>query len=310
VGRRWGRFARLAVSAVLVALVTAGCSRAGVEDKLRFGWPRGITDQAREMRILWTWSSVAAFVVGVVVWGLIFWCVIRYRRRGDELPKQTKYGLPIELFYTVVPFLIVAVLFFYTATTETDVTKISANPDTTVQVVAFKWNWEFDYTDPAYRDPQSGDFVYTVGTATEIPILVIPQGKRVRFLEHSNDVVHSFWVPEFLFKRDVFPGTLQPNEFEITADQTGAYVGRCAELCGTYHSEMNFEVRVVSDSDYHAYLGALVRFGNADPDRQAKALAAIGQPPKAITTYPFNTDRNDRTASERSQSLRSTGGTR
>jgi cytochrome c oxidase subunit 2 len=295
------------VSAVLVALVTAGCSRADLEDKLRFGWPRGITDQAREMRVLWTWSSVAALSVGALVWGLIFWSIIRYRRRGDELPKQTKYGLPIELFYTVIPFLIVAVLFFYTATTESDVTKLTANPDTTVRVVAFKWNWEFDYT--AQRDPQSNDFVYTVGSATEIPILVIPQGKRVRFIEQANDVVHSFWVPEFLFKRDAFPGN-QGNEFELTAEETGAYVGHCAELCGTYHSQMNFEVRVVSDSDYQAYLSALARFGNADPDRQAKALSAIGQPPKAVTTYPFDTDRTDRSASERPQSLRSTGGAR
>jgi cytochrome c oxidase subunit 2 len=307
VGRRSGRFARLGIGAVLVSLVATGCSRAGLEDKLRFGWPRGVTEQAREMRVLWSWSSVAALVVGVVVWGLIFWAVIVYRRRDDALPKQTKYNLPIEIVYTVLPFLIVAVLFYYTAVVQNNVTRLTANPDTTITVVAFKWNWEFDYNER--RDPQTNEFLYTIGTSTEIPVLVIPEGKRVRFIERSTDVVHSFWVPEFLFKRDVFPGA-QVNQFEITATQRGAYVGHCAELCGTYHSQMNFEVRVVGNDDYQSYLGALSRFGNADPDRQSKALQAIGQAPEATTTYPFDTNRLDRTASEQPQAAHSHGGTR
>jgi cytochrome c oxidase subunit 2 len=307
VGRRSGRFARLGGGAVLVALAATGCSRADLEDKLRFGWPRGVTDQAREMRVLWTWSTVAALVVGVAVWGLMFWAAIRYRRRDNELPKQTKFNLPIELVYTVLPFLIVAVLFYYTAVTESNVTRIVATPDTTVTVVGFKWNWEFDYNEK--RDPQTNEFVYTIGTSTEIPVLVVPEGKRVRFIERSTDVVHSFWVPEFLFKRDVFP-PIQDNVFEATPRKQGSYVGRCAELCGTYHSQMNFELRVVSNDDYRRYLDALAGFGNADPDRQSKALTAIGQPAEATTTYPFDTDRADRAPSEQPQAQRGQGGTR
>jgi cytochrome c oxidase subunit 2 len=307
VGRQSGRYARLSVLAVLVALATAGCSRADLEDKLRFGWPRGVTEQAREMRVLWSWSSVAALAVGVMVWGMIFWAVIVYRRRDGQMPKQTKYNLPIEIVYTVIPFLIVAVLFYYTAVIESDVTKVSADPDTQITVVAFQWNWEFDYADE--RDPQTNEFLYTIGSATEIPVLVIPQGKKVRFTERSNDVVHSFWVPEFLFKRDVFPG-IQVNTFEITATQPGAYVGRCAELCGTYHSQMNFEVRVVSNDDYRRYLAALQQLGNDDPDRQSKALTAIGQPPEATTTYPFDTARANRAPSQQPQAARDQGGTR
>jgi cytochrome c oxidase subunit 2 len=298
---------RLGLGAVLVALAATGCSRADLEDKLRFGWPRGITEQARQMRVLWSWSSVAALVVGVLVWGMIFWAVIRYRRRGDELPKQTKFNLPIEIVYTVLPFLIVAVLFYYTAATQNEINRVSANPDARITVVAFRWNWEFDYTDQ--RDRQTNEFIYTIGSATEVPVLVIPEGKRVQFVERSNDVVHSFWVPEFLFKRDVFPGS-QVNTFEIVANQRGAYVGRCAELCGTYHSQMNFELRVVSNDDYQRYLAKLVELGNADPDRQSKALAAIGQPPEATTTYPFDTSRADRSASEQPQAARGQGGTR
>jgi cytochrome c oxidase subunit 2 len=135
--------------------------------------------------------------------------------------------------------------------------------------------------------------MYVVGTDTDIPILVVPENKNVRVIVGSNDVIHSFWVPELLFKRDVFPAPEknQNNVFQFRPTVRGAYVGHCAELCGAYHSQMNFELRVVSDSDYTRYLNALAGFGNDDLDRQAKALTAIGQPSRATTTEPFDTDR-------------------
>ena len=274
---------------------------------MRFGWPTGVTHQADRMRTLWTWSSVAALIVGVIVWGLIFWCCIRYRRTDDLLPVQTKYHLPIEIAYTIAPFIVIAGLFYYTAVTENYVDKLTPNPDTTVQVDAFKWNWQFEYktntvggqivnTTYPTSDPASGTPVSTVGSSSEIPVLVIPINKRVRIVEVSKDVIHSFWVPEFLFKRDVIPQP-RPNQFEFTATQIGHYVGRCAELCGTYHSQMNFEVRVVSDDDYAKYLTNLAAIPSGDPARQSKALKSIGQDPCATTTHPFNTDRLSRDAS-------------
>jgi cytochrome c oxidase subunit 2 len=299
VGRgRSGRVARLSAGTALLVLTLGACSRADLEDDLRFGWPRGITDQAQRMRELWTWSTVAALVVGALVWGLIFWASIVYRRRGSDLPRQTKYNLPIEALYTVVPFLIVAVLFYYTAITQSYVTDLRPPPDTTVSVTAFKWNWQFNYNDR--RDPRTDEFVYTVGSSTEVPVLVVPENKNVRFVVGSNDVIHSFWVPETLFKRDVFPAPTknQNNQFQLRPTVRGSYVGRCAELCGTYHSQMNFEMRVVADSEYQRYLDALATFGNDDIDRQAKALSAIGQAPQATTTYPFETDRQQRAPSE------------
>ncbi len=274
---------------------------------MRFGWPTGVTHQADRMRTLWTWSSVAALIVGVIVWALIFWCCARYRKTDDLLPTQTKYHLPIEIAYTIAPFIVIAGLFYYTAVTENYVDKLTPNPDTTVQVDAFKWNWQFEYktntvggqivnTTYPTSDPASGTPVSTVGSSSEIPVLVIPINKRVRIVEVSKDVIHSFWVPEFLFKRDVIPQP-RPNQFEFTATQIGHYVGRCAELCGTYHSQMNFEVRVVSDDDYAKYLTNLAAIPSGDPARQSKALKSIGQDPCATTTHPFNTDRLSRDAS-------------
>jgi cytochrome c oxidase subunit II len=249
-----------------------------------FGFPgEGITPQAHRMYDLWVGSVVAALAVGFFVWGLIFWCVIRYRKRGDEPPTQTRFNLPIELIYTVIPFLIVSVLFYYTAIIQIDVDKVSPNPDVRVEVVAFKWNWEFRYTD---TPGANGAPVSTLGTSDYIPVLVLPTGKTIRFEETSKDVIHSFWVPTLLFKRDVFPGAIARNVFEVTIDQTGAYVGRCAELCGAYHSMMNFELRAVSPEQFARFL-AEKQAGKSTPD----ALAAIGEKPFAWKTTPFPTKR-------------------
>ena len=132
-------------------------------------------------------------------------------------------------------------LFYYTAIVQTDVDKLSANPDVTVEVVAFKWNWQFNYRDGMGEDGQARS-PRPSAPPTCIPLLVLPTGKKIRFEETSRDVIHSFWVPEMLFKRDVFPGNVR-NVFEVTLDKEGRYVGRCAELCGTYHAFMNFELR-------------------------------------------------------------------
>jgi len=291
--------ARLSASSLLLMVTLGACSTSDWESAFGFGWPMGITPQSERVRSLWTWSIVAALVVGVLVWSLIFWACIAYRRRDSELPRQTKYNLPIEALYTVVPFLIVAVLFYYTAVTQNYVTDLKPKADTTVSVTAFRWNWQFEYRDR--EDARTGEPVYTVGTSDEIPVLVVPVDQNVRFVVGSNDVIHSFWVPDTLFKRDVFPAPTknQNNQFQLRPEVIGSYVGRCAELCGTYHSQMNFEMRVVSVSDYQRYLNALAGFGNDDLDRQAKALTAIGQPSRAVTTHPFNTSRTDRAPSER-----------
>ncbi|MEO8889062.1 MAG: cytochrome c oxidase subunit II [Jatrophihabitantaceae bacterium] len=307
--RRWARGGRVAVLVAALALVLTGCSAHDAEKRLRFGWPTGVTKQGVEMRVLWTWSGVAALVVGVFTWGLIFWCCIRYRKKNDELPRQTKYNLPIELVYSLAPFIIIAGLFYRTVVVEDNVNKLSKHPEVLVQVDAFKWNWQFEYLQDhgtATNYAKTTTPLSTVGSDNEIPILVVPKGQTVQIIEHSEDVIHSFWVPEFLFKRDVIPygpdHTSEDNRFEFTATQDGSYVGRCAELCGTYHSQMNFEVRVVEPSVYQNYLIQLNKAGQANPARQSVALVAAGMKPRATTTYPFNTDRTDRSAS------RNTGG--
>ncbi len=322
--RRWARGAFLAVLFASCTVLLSGCSYRGAERHLRFGWPTGVTRQAEKMRVLWSWAGLAALVLGVIVWGLMFWCAFRYRKTNDRLPRQTKYNLIIEVICVTVPLLVIIALFWRTVVVENYVNKLSADPDVVVQVDAFKWNWQFEYHTvhdsagktvvtayPGQHNLTTGTdgplYLSTVGTDTEIPILVIPVDQSVQIIEHSEDVVHSFWVPEFLFKRDVIPyGTaaqeqqsgLRDNRFEITPTSTGSFVGRCAELCGTYHSEMNFEVRVVSRQVFQNYLAALKQIGPTNPSRQSLALSQANVPggAYATTTQPFDTSRTSRRA--------------
>ena len=281
---RVGRFAGLGAGALALVTLLGGCDVGSAFDG--FGWPeKGITPQANRMYDLWIGSVIAALAVGALVWGLIFWCVVRYRKRGSELPVQTRYNMPMEFLYTIAPILVVCVLFYYTAVVQTNVDETRDDSSkVTVEVVAFKWNWQFNYRDGAGEDANT--VASTLGSSDVIPVLVLPTDRRIRFEETSKDVIHSFWVPELLFKRDVFPGNVR-NVFEVESiDQEGAYVGRCAELCGTYHSMMNFELRVVSPEKYEQFLQA-----KRDGATTQEALSSIGEAPLATTTEPFDTKR-------------------
>lgn len=231
------------LSAFLVFVLT-GC------DVPTFGYPNGITNQTPRLLRLWQGSVIAALAIGVFVWGLIFWAVFAYYKRSDKMPRQVRYNLPVEILYTAVPFVIIAGLFFYTARDEIKVNELPPNPDVRVGVVGFRWNWQFRYLDQNMQPTG----IQVTGRPGAPAVLVLPEGRSIRFLETSPDVIHSFWVPEFLFKRDVIPG--HPNEFELTITKTGTYIGRCAEFCGTNHDQMDFYLRVVPGAEFDSYLAA------------------------------------------------------
>jgi len=250
------RVGRLTGLAVVVAVLTSGCKLS------TFGLPHPITPQGERVASIWTGSWIAAFAVGAGVWGLIFVAVVRFRKRSDELPSQVRYNLPVEVLYTVVPFIIVAALFYFTARDESYLDRTTAHPAVTIGVIGFRWNWQFRYIDA--NDPNK-----VVGQVTGRPgepaQLVLPTDRSIRFIETSPDVIHSFWVPEFLFKRDVVPG--RTNQFEISKiTRTGTFVGRCAELCGTDHDRMNFQVKVVPPAEYDAMMQRLQSQAAAGPN--------------------------------------------
>ena len=246
----------LASVTALVLALTSGCALSddmAESEILRFGFPEPVTDRARNILELWQWSAIAALVVGVIVWGLIFWCLIRYRKRREELPPQVRYNIPLEVFYTVVPFIIVSVLFYYTAVSENYVNELTDDDAVaaatasdelmTVSVIGFRWGWTFNYL-----DAEGTPVLSVTGTGNEPAEMVLPVGRKVRFILTSPDVIHSFYVPKFLFKRDVIPG--RPNTFEVTVDKAGQFVGRCAEYCGADHDRMSFSVRALPQDEY------------------------------------------------------------
>jgi cytochrome c oxidase subunit 2 len=244
---------RVAALALLMLSATA-CS---AEEWRRGAMPENITEQGNRVLSLWQGSWIAALATGVVVWGLILWACAFHRKRkntpDDVLPPQVRYNLPIEILYTAVPIVMVAVFFFFTARDEDYLMAKSANPDVAVKVEGLQWSWRFTTT---YQGKQVKVVGTPVDDAMKGPQLVLPNdGKTVRFNLVSDNVNHSFWVPAFLFKEDVIPG--ENNSFEIkTLNKTGVFAGRCAELCGVDHSRMLFNVKLVSQAEFEQYINS------------------------------------------------------
>lgn len=231
--------------------------------------PEPITKEGPLNLELWQWGWVAAMAAGAIVWGLIFYSLWRFRRRSeDDVPVQTRYNLPLEVFYTIVPILMVVVFFVQTLRVQDTITNIDPDPDLTVEVMGQQWTWTFNYglgeQDAANAKPEEGKFAYdryvrVAGTASEIPTLVLPVDQTVQFNLHSPDVIHSFSVPAFLTKLDVVPGRV--NKLQVTPTVEGTYPGKCFELCGVSHARMLFNLEVVSQSEYAAYLADLEKQG-------------------------------------------------
>jgi cytochrome c oxidase subunit 2 len=209
----------------------------------RFGAPDPSSRQGRDVLELWRLFMGASIVVGGIVLGMILYAAIRYRggKRGD--PAAFDKHIPLEILYTAIPVLIVAGLFYATFGVERTVDSISARPSVTVDVTAFDWSWRF-----AYEETN----VSIAGLPGQPPTLVLPQGRVVRIVLRSVDVIHSFYVPDLLFKRDAIPG--RTNVFQIVPDRTGTFHGECAEFCGLDHAEMTFDVRVLPGSAFDAWL--------------------------------------------------------
>jgi cytochrome c oxidase subunit II len=244
----------------LATLTLSGCTR-----QVERGWlptDKGTTNQTARVMDLWNGSWIAALLVGVLVWGLILWAVVAYRRRPGTtgVPPQVRYHIPLEIMYTAVPLMMVAVLFYYTARDESELISTKIKPDLKIGVVGKQWSWDFNYLN---------EDTYETGTQAQLtgkpvpedgtPTLWLPVDKRVQFELTSRDVIHSFWIPAFLMKMDTIPGVV--NEFQVVPQVIGTYQGKCAELCGEYHANMLFNVNVVSQADYDKHMDDLRQAG-------------------------------------------------
>jgi cytochrome c oxidase subunit 2 len=263
---------RAATTLVLAASVLAlsGCAAELVDQWGRGGLPEPSTEETPLVGNLWVGAWIAALLVGVLVWGLILWAAFAYRRRDVGLPPQTRYNLPIEFLYTLAPLIVIAALFYFTVDKQDEILDVSEEPDVTIGVVGQQWAWTFNYLD---------DDVYDTGTTTDPTTLYLPVDQTVRFELNSPDVVHSFWVPSFYMKRDVIPG--RTNAFQVTPNREGRFAGKCAELCGAYHSRMLFNVEVVSQNEYEEHLETLRDLGQTGeidaPLRGSFSTEPLGQ---------------------------------
>jgi len=244
VSRRKRRAGRALLVTASAALVLTGCSPSDIPPMIGIRKPASV--QGDRMYSLWQGSWVAAWAIGALVWGLILWAVIAYRRRSQAAPVQTRYNMPIEILYTVVPLFIVMVLFAFTARDESRVLQPVAHPAQTINVVGYRWSWTFNYLD---------EKVYDIGTPDQVPTLWLPIHETTNFKLTSPDVIHSFWIPAFLMKMDVIPG--RTNQFPVTPNALGTFPGRCAELCGVDHTRMIFQVKVVTQTEFDAHIAAL-----------------------------------------------------
>ena len=253
---RWRSLALASVGAVALAGILAGCN-ANLANGALPSDPQ-VTNQTGRVIQLWNGSWIAALSVGVITWGLILWAVAVYRKRkGDtKMPIQTRVNLPLELMYTVVPLIMIGVLFSYTARDIAAITDTSKPADVHIQVIGKQWSWDFNYLDEdVHITGVQADLTGKTGVRDQLPTLYIPVDERVEFTVNSRDVIHSFWIPAFLYKMDAIPG--RTNKFQVIPTKIGHYAGKCAELCGEYHAAMLFNVAVVSRADYDAYIQSL-----------------------------------------------------
>lgn len=256
---------------IATAAILAGCTPTELNGYL----PGFLADEApttnrtEMVSGLWVNSWIVLLVVGVITWGLMGFAAIAYRRRKGQsgLPVQLRYNMPIEIFYTIVPLILVLGFFAFTARDQTILETQYEDPDVSIVAIGKQWAWDFQYNG---EEEDNSDAVYSFGVqattdaagniTSELPTLVLPVDKTVKINLQSRDVIHSFWIIDFLYKKDMVPGR-DTNNWSFTPTREGTYAGKCAELCGEYHSMMLFNVEVVSEAEYEDYLESLRQAG-------------------------------------------------
>ena len=192
-----------------------------------------------------------AIGVAIVTFGALFYVLLRFRGKGDRIPRQSHSNVKIEVLYTVIPAIIVALIFVISVKVENTVTAVAAHPNLRVTVTAFQWGWRFSYPNG----------VSVVSQGANYPQMVLPVNETTTIKLVSQDVVHGFYIPKFDFSRYALPGFT--NYFDLTPTSVGTFVGRCSQLCGLYHAEMLFSVRVVSPTQFQAWLNSQPKVATA-----------------------------------------------
>ena len=217
-----------------------------------FGSPHGVTKQDLHVLELWHLTYYFAVPLGLLVLGLILWCVIRYRARpGDQRrPAQFQYHIPLEATYTIIPLVIIAIVFGAMYGAENKIDHVSKTPAVKITVDGFQWGWRFVYPN-GHQEVGTVSDEQNIESNNHLPVLYMPADETVQLHLVSLDVVHTFYVPEFLFNRDLIPGIHNYVDFNVT--KPGLYTGQCNNICGQYHAYMRFLVQVMPPAQYNAW---------------------------------------------------------
>ncbi|MEP7158108.1 MAG: cytochrome c oxidase subunit II [Chloroflexota bacterium] len=274
--RNWPSLAFATAIAVLVAACAGAAGNRGPEPGYGPGGPppgffplQPVSQQGQYVFDFYPvifWIAVAVFIL---VEGLLIWIVLRYRRRATdtELPTQTHGHNLLEIVWTLIPTLIVTGMFAFTVDTLGKVETANTagvTPAVTVDVTGFQWQWTFEY-------PEEG--IKLSGTGREGPTMALPVDETVRIRLHATDVIHSFYVPQFLYKKDVIPGRV--NEFDVLIKQAGTFAGQCAEFCGLGHADMHFKVQAMSRAEFDAWVLQQQNPPSPDPSALPSGAPAV-----------------------------------
>ncbi len=273
---------------MLTALVVAACAGAGEipPGEITDRPPPGVfpvqpaTEQGQRIFDLYPivfWIAVGVFVL---VEGVLLWAVLRYRRRphtdAGDLPPQVHGNNLLEMTWTLIPAAIVTLLFIATLDTLAEIETMEDEPQgVIVDVTGFQWQWTFDY-------PNEG--LSFTGVGREGPVMGIPVDETVRIRLHAQDVIHSFYVPQFLYKKDVIPGRV--NEFDIRVRDPGTYRGQCAEFCGLAHTDMYFTVLAMARADYDRWVEESRAEPTAPPSPPPDGVEITLETPDQFTFIP------------------------
>lgn len=286
-------------TALVLVAVLAGCTQQQMDGFMpgnQGGAEGPVTNHSDTIQTFWVNSWIVLLGVGLLVWSLIIWATIAYRRRKGEkgLPFQMRYHMPIEILFTTIPIVLVGAFFAFTAREQAVIEEAYAaeEVDVHVEVYGKQWAWDFNYLNVPNSQYDSG--VYTVGIQAQqvgddidydqLPKLYLPVDANVKIDLKSRDVAHSFWVVDFLYKKDTIPG--QTNSMSIHTEREGVYIGKCAELCGEYHAMMLFEVHVVSQEEYNAYIASVRESGQVIKPGEEAPGDQYNRNPKLLTTTP------------------------
>lgn len=236
-----GRPLRL-IAAVAATLLLSACA------------PQPMTEQGEKIATQYNVVLAIALVIGFGVVGMIMLSAVRYRKKpgDDTLPPQTHGNTTFEIIWTAVPTIIVLALFAMSFVTIRAIDKPTRNHAAIIEVKGYQWSWTFDYGTNA-----AGTRVLVkTDSNDDPPQMIVPVGETVHIEERTDNVLHSFYVPAFLFKRDLVPG--KANGFDLTVTSPGVYKGQCAELCGTEHAKMTFTVKAVGRAEFDKWFNEFV----------------------------------------------------